>query len=92
MLVCEGGRSLPRLRLQNGRDYDSDFKHGSPRQRLQCRTDCHASTIPAGDDAVAANVTVWTEAALLEALTRERTIAGYLTALLDELVPAQQAS
>lgn len=45
-------------------------------------------TIPVWDGAEAAHVTVWTEATLLEALLRERTIADYFTALLDELDPA----
>ena len=49
-------------------------------------------TIPVGGGAEAANVTVWTEVTLLEALVRERTIADYFMALLDELEPAQQAS
>jgi hypothetical protein len=46
-------------------------------------------TIPVGGGAEAANVTVWTEVTLLEALVRERTISDYFTALLDELEPAQ---
>jgi hypothetical protein len=49
-------------------------------------------SIPVGGGAEAANVTVWTEATLLEALVRERTIADYFMALLDELEPAQQSS
>ena len=48
-------------------------------------------TIPVGGGAEAANVTVWTEVTLLEALSRERTIADYFTALLDELEPARAA-
>ena len=46
-------------------------------------------TMPAGGSAEAANVTVWTEATLLEALMRERAISDYFTALLDELEPAR---
>ena len=48
-------------------------------------------TIPVEGGAEGANVTVWTEAPLLEALSREHTIADYFTALLDEREPAQQA-
>jgi hypothetical protein len=48
-------------------------------------------TIAAGDIAEAANVAVWTEVTLLEALVRERTIADFFTAVLDELEPGQQA-
>jgi hypothetical protein len=40
-------------------------------------------------DTAASDVVVWTEPALLEALTRERTIADFFTAVLDELVPVQ---
>lgn len=47
-------------------------------------------TIPVDGGAEAANVTVWTEVSLLEALVRERTIADYFMALLDELEPVQQ--
>ncbi len=49
-------------------------------------------TIPLGAEAEAANVTVWTEVSLLEALVRERTIADYFMALLDELEPINQSS
>lgn len=48
-------------------------------------------TIPVGGGAESANVTVWTEATLLEALVRERTIADYFMALLDELEPVQSS-
>ena len=48
-------------------------------------------TIPVEGGAEAANVTVWTEVSLLEALVQERTIADYFMALLDELEPVQQA-
>jgi hypothetical protein len=46
-------------------------------------------TIPVEGGAESANVTVWTEVSLLEALRRERTIADYFTALLDELETTQ---
>jgi hypothetical protein len=39
-----------------------------------------------------ADVIVWTEAALLEALTRECIIADFFTKVLDELESVQQAS
>lgn len=48
--------------------------------------------IPDGDSTAAATITVWTEASLLESLMRERTIATFFTALLDEMEPAQQVS
>jgi hypothetical protein len=46
-------------------------------------------TIPSEDIAETANVAVWTELTLLEALVRERTIADFFTKVLDELEPAQ---
>ena len=47
-------------------------------------------TIPVGGNAEAANVTVWTEATLLDSLARERTIADFFIAVLDEVEPQQQ--
>jgi len=49
-------------------------------------------TIPVGGGAEVANVAIWTEVTLLDALVRERTIADYFMALLDELTPIQQTS
>jgi hypothetical protein len=37
------------------------------------------------------NVMIWTEPALLDALTQERAVHDFLTELLDELEPALQA-
>ncbi len=48
-------------------------------------------TIPTGDLAEGASVAVWTEGTLLDALVRERTIADFFIAVLDELEPGQQA-
>jgi hypothetical protein len=44
---------------------------------------------PVQAGAASAEVVVWTEAALLEALTRERIIADFFTKVLDEREPIQ---
>jgi hypothetical protein len=48
-------------------------------------------TLPVQEGVDPAGVVVWTEATLLEALARERTIADFFTKLLDELEPVRQA-
>jgi hypothetical protein len=48
-------------------------------------------TLPVQEGVDPADVVVWTEPALLEALIRERTIADFFTAVLDELEPVRQA-
>ena len=46
---------------------------------------------PAREQAELGDVVIWTEPALLEALARERTIADFFTAVLDELEPIRHA-